>query len=60
MLIGKGIARTPLGKGSERLDLVSVDYVVKTIISAAWHVTLYRSNKVKVNNSTINAHLTRY
>ncbi|XP_043522128.1 putative fatty acyl-CoA reductase CG5065 isoform X2 [Frieseomelitta varia] len=60
MLVGNGIIRAMLVKRSKRLNLVPVDYVVDMIICAAWHVTLYRNNEVKVYNSTSNAHPVRW
>ena len=53
--VGKGNLRVFPAKKENRLDLVPVDYVVDTIICAAWHVTILRDNEVKVYNCTSNA-----
>ena len=53
--IGKGILKVSTANKDANLDLVPVDYVIDTIICAAWHVTLHRDNKPKVYNCTSNA-----
>ena len=53
--IGKGYIKVLLAKKDARLDLVPVDYVVDTILCAAWHVTIHRDAEVKVYNCTSNA-----
>ncbi|XP_043595366.1 putative fatty acyl-CoA reductase CG5065 isoform X2 [Bombus pyrosoma] len=55
--ISKGSAKAIWGRKDARLDLVPVDFVVDTIMCAAWHVTLHhRDNEVKVYNCTSNAY----
>ncbi|KAF3420434.1 hypothetical protein E2986_11757 [Frieseomelitta varia] len=53
--VGKGNIRVLPAKMDARLDLVPVDYVVDTILCAAWHVTIHRDAEVKVYNCTSNA-----
>ena len=51
--IAKGIVNMFVTKKDTRLNLVPVDYVVDTILCAAWHVTVHW--EVKVYNCTSNA-----
>ncbi|KAF3420504.1 hypothetical protein E2986_13768 [Frieseomelitta varia] len=51
--IGKGNIKALPVKKDAKLDLVPVDYVVDTVLCAAWHVTLHRDNEVY--NCTSNA-----
>ena len=53
--IGKGILRAMIINKDARLDVVPVDYVIDTIVCAAWHVTLHCDDKPKVYNCTSNA-----
>ncbi|KAK9293754.1 hypothetical protein QLX08_011382 [Tetragonisca angustula] len=53
--VGKGNIKVLPAKKDARLDLVPVDYVVDTILCAAWHVTIHRDAEVKVYNCTSNA-----
>lgn len=55
LLIGKDNVKVLLAKKDARLDLIPVDYVVDTILCAAWHLTVHRDNEVKVYNCTSNA-----
>ncbi|KAK9295205.1 hypothetical protein QLX08_010398 [Tetragonisca angustula] len=52
---GKSILRAMVVNKDARLDVVPIDYVIDTIICAAWHVTLHCDNKTKVYNCTSNA-----
>jgi hypothetical protein len=60
MSIDKGIAKVLLGKRDVKSDVVPIDYVVDTIMCAAWHITLYPDDKVKVYNCTSNARPVKY
>ncbi|CAD1469916.1 unnamed protein product, partial [Heterotrigona itama] len=53
--VGKGNVKVLPAKKDMRLDLIPVDYVVDTVICAAWHVTIHPDNEVKVYNCTSNA-----
>ncbi|KOX67245.1 hypothetical protein WN51_00052 [Melipona quadrifasciata] len=50
-----GIVKVFLAKKDATVDIVPVDFVVDSIICAAWHVTLHSNNNVKVYNYTNNA-----
>ncbi|XP_073968274.1 fatty acyl-CoA reductase 1-like [Bombus fervidus] len=54
-LVSRGCATVIRGRKDARLDIVPLDFVVDTIISTAWHVTLHPEHEVKVYNCTSNA-----
>ncbi|XP_043522255.1 putative fatty acyl-CoA reductase CG5065 isoform X1 [Frieseomelitta varia] len=53
--VGRGILRAMIINKDARLDVVPIDYVIDTIMCAAWHVTLDCDTKTKVYNCTSNA-----
>lgn len=53
--MAKGNVKVFAAKEDTKLDLVPIDYVVDTILCAAWHVTIHRDTEVKVYNCTSNA-----
>ncbi|KAK9295204.1 hypothetical protein QLX08_010397 [Tetragonisca angustula] len=52
MTVGMGITKVIPAKENASVDLVPIDFVVDTILCAAWHVTLRPNNEVKVYNCT--------
>ena len=55
-----GITKVIPAKENASVDLVPIDFVVDTILCAAWHVTLRPNNEIKVYNCTNNAHPLKY
>ncbi|KAF3422662.1 hypothetical protein E2986_11311 [Frieseomelitta varia] len=60
MTVGMGITEVIPAKENASVDLVPIDFVVDTILCAAWHVTLRPNNEVKIYNCTNNAHPLKY
>lgn len=52
--IGKDNAKVVPAKKDARSDHVPIDYVVDTILGAAWRVNIHRDNKVKMYNCASN------
>ncbi|XP_023287990.1 putative fatty acyl-CoA reductase CG5065 isoform X2 [Orussus abietinus] len=52
MEIGRGTIRSIVCNANLVVDVVPVDYVVDTLICAAWHSALRRTNTIKVYNCT--------
>ncbi|XP_060823548.1 putative fatty acyl-CoA reductase CG5065 [Bombus pascuorum] len=60
MFISRGFAKVALANPDIITDTVPVDYVVDTILCAAWHITQHRDMNVKVYNCTNNARPINY
>nr|AXY94555.1 fatty acyl-CoA reductase 1 [synthetic construct] len=60
LFISRGFAKITLANPDTITDTVPLDYVVDTILCAAWHVTLHRDMNVKVYNCTNNARPINY
>lgn len=52
MEIGRGTIRSIICKDSYIIDVIPVDVVVNTLITAAWHNSCHRVNSVRVYNCT--------
>ena len=59
-MIGLGITKVIPAEKNASVDIVPVDFVVDTILCAAWHVSLHPSNEVNVYNCTNNASQLKY
>ncbi|XP_033204449.1 putative fatty acyl-CoA reductase CG5065 [Bombus vancouverensis nearcticus] len=60
LFISRGFAKIALAKADTITDTVPADYVVDTILCAAWHVTRHRDMNIKVYNCTNNARPIKY
>lgn len=52
MECGRGTINSIVCDDKCRIDVIPVDIVVNTIITAAWHTAAYRSNTMRVYNCT--------
>lgn len=52
MEIGRGSVKSIICEESLKMDLIPVDIVVNSLITAAWHTAAYRSNTMRVYNCT--------
>lgn len=52
MEIGRGSVKSIICEESLKMDLIPVDVVVNSLITAAWHTAAYRSNTMRVYNCT--------
>ncbi|CAD1471397.1 unnamed protein product, partial [Heterotrigona itama] len=54
--VGMGIVKVIPANKNAFVDIIPMDFVIDTIICAAWHTNLHPNNEVKVYNCTNNAY----
>ncbi|XP_022907146.1 putative fatty acyl-CoA reductase CG5065 [Onthophagus taurus] len=52
MEIGRGSIKSIIADEKNVMDLIPVDVVANTLVTAAWHTVAYRSNSMRVYNCT--------
>ena len=57
---GSGIIRSIICDSNMNVNIVPVDYVVDTLICAAWHSTIQHNNTIKIYNCTTSGQIIRW
>ncbi|CAH1163117.1 unnamed protein product [Phaedon cochleariae] len=52
MEVGRGTIKSIICKENMKMDIIPVDTVINTVLTAAWHTVAYRSNTMRVYNCT--------